>query len=138
MASQAHGTVGQHLHPLITAKRLEVAEIELKPAVLRRHDLRSLTTIGVLAVRCESPNFAFIAIFRVADELANHGVDAAQRMRKKSALQHFDLITLAARHHRRNEVTGTVITEASRLLPWRAVVRARNVGDVVFEMVLLK
>src|SRR5690349_9427797 len=119
MASQAHGAVGQHLHPLITAKRLEVAEIELKPAIHRRHDLRNLTTISFLAVWCESHNFAFIAIFRVADELANHGVDAAQRMRKKDAVDHFDLIAFAARHHRRDEVSGTVITEAGRLLPWR-------------------
>ena len=138
MARQLNGSVWQHLHTLVAAERLEIAQIKLKATIFRRYDLADLFAISVFAVRSKSHHFAFIAVFAIADEFANHGIETAQRVRKEYAVEHFNLVALTAGHHRGNKIARTVIAESSRLFPRRTVVRAGDVGDVVFEMVLLK
>src|SRR5579864_3827754 len=124
MARQAHGTIWQDLHSLIAAKRLEVAEIELQAAILGRDDVLDLAAVSVLAIGSKAHDFALIAIFRIADEFTNHRIEASQRVRKEDPVQHVNLVALTASSHRRDEIAGTVIAEARRFLPRRAVVRA--------------
>ncbi len=100
--------------------------------------LRDLLAVSVFAVRREPHDFAFVAVFVVSDEFANHGVEAAQRMRQKNSIENFDLIALTARHHGGNEIAGTVVTEAGGLVPGRTVVGAGDVRDVMFEVMLME
>jgi len=81
---------------------------------------------------------ARVMVGLVADELADHGVEAAQRVRQENAFQHLDIAALATRHHGRNKVAGAVIAEARRSLPRRAIVGAGNVSDVMLEVMFLK
>src|SRR4051794_15897681 len=99
MGSEFHCTVSVNLHPLIASQRLEIVEIELKHSIFQANDLSDLVTMSWLSIGRESHNFAFIAIFFVPDKLANHGVKTAQRVGKKHAIENFDFITLAPRHH---------------------------------------
>src|SRR5437667_9431652 len=138
MARKADSTSGQDLHSLIAAKRLEIFEIELEVAVLQADDLGKLTTIRILAVGREAHNLAFIAILPVADELTDHGVKTAERVRQKHTIQDFDVISFTARHHGRNEVAGAVVAETCGPLPRRAVIGAGDVGHVMLEMMFLK
>src|SRR6266566_4145959 len=107
MARKADSTIGQDLHSLIAAKRLEIFEIELEVAVLQ------------------------------ADELTDHGVKTAERVRQKHTIQDFDVISFTARHHGRNEVAGAVVAETCGPFPRRAVIGAGDVGDVMLEMMFL-
>src|SRR5579859_4840296 len=59
-------------------------------------------------------------------------------MWEKNAIQNFDLIAFAVRHHGRDKIAGAVIAESGRLVPGRAVVGAGDMGKMVFEMVLAK
>ena len=138
MAGQFHRTIVQDLHSLIAAEWLEITKVKLEATIAGPNDLADLVAIGVLAIRREAHHFAFVAILAVANELANHGVDAAQRVRQEHAIENFNLVAFATRHHRRNEIAGTVVAETRGFLPGRTVVRAGNVRDVVFEMMLLK
>lgn len=138
MPRQAYCSVGQYLHSLIASKRLEVAHVELEAAVLQRGNLADFIDVGVFPVGGETHDFALITIFFVADEIADHGVKTAERMGKENAFEDVDVIALATRHHGGNEVAGTVIAEACRFFPGRAVVRTRNVREVMLDMVLLK
>src|SRR5208283_3030293 len=138
MPCQAHGSVGEDLHPLIAAEWLEVAHVEPKGAVLERNDSADLLDERVFAVGREPHHFAFIAVFLVADEFANHGVKAAERVRQEDAVENVDVVALAARHHSGNEITGAVVTEARSFFPWRAVIGAGNVSEVVLDVMFLK
>ena len=102
------------------------------------NDLAECVAVGVfiLAVGSEAHDFAFVAVFVVADELADHGVDAAEGVRQEYAFEHFDVVAFAARHHGGDEISGTVVAEAGGFLPGRTVVGAGDVCDVVLEMVL--
>src|SRR5580704_2449019 len=119
MPRQAHRSIRQDLHPLIAAQRLEVTEIEMESTVFGYDDLAKLVAIliSVLAIRGEAHHFALVAVFRVADEFADHGVKAAKRVRQKHAVEHFDFVALTAGHHGGDEVAGTVVAEPRRLLP---------------------
>src|SRR6266567_6196330 len=138
MARQFHRSVRQDLHSLIAAQRLEVAQVKLETAILWRHNFADLVAVSIFTVGSEAHDLAFIAVFAVSDEFANHGIDAAQRVRQEDAVENFNLAAFATGHHRGNEIAGPVVAESRGLLPWRAVVGAGDVGDVVFEMVLLK
>src|SRR5205823_8233088 len=54
----------------------------------------------------------------------------------KNSLEHFDFVCFAARHHGGDEVARSVIAEPRSPLPWRAVVGAGNMRDMVLDMVL--
>ena len=138
MPRQANRAVRQHLHPLVAAERLEITEIQLEAGILRRNDVGDLVAIRVPAIRGQAHHFTFIAIFQIADELADHRVEAAQGVRQENTLQHFNVVALAARHHGGDEVSRTVVTEARSLLPGRAVIGAGDVRDVMFQVMLLK
>src|SRR5579872_2381595 len=131
VAGKLHGSIRENLHSLIAAKRLEIPEIQKESVIFWRDDFGDLLAIGIFSVRRQSHHFAFIAIFRVADEFADHRVKAAQRVREKHAIEDIDVIPFAARHHGRNEITGAVITEARSLLPRGAVIGAGDVSDVM-------
>ena len=94
--------------------------------------------VSIFAVRRQAHYFAFVPVLRVTDELADHRIETTQRVWEKDAIQHLDVVALTARHHRRDEITRAVIAEARRLLPRRAVIRAGDVRDVMFEMMFLK
>src|SRR5882672_11402217 len=68
MPRQPHGSVGQHAHSLIASQWLEVVEVKLKTSVSKDGNLTDLPRISWLAVRSESHDFAFIAVFLVTDE----------------------------------------------------------------------
>ncbi len=138
MPRQAHGAVRQDLHPLIASQGLEVSEIKLEAAVLYRDGLADLLAVCVLAVGSQAHDLAFIAILVVADEFADHRVEAAEGVGEEHAVEHFDVVALATRHHGGDEVAGTVVAQPGGLLPRRTVVSAGDVGDVVFEVMLLK
>ena len=78
MARQSHRAVGQHLHALIAAERLEITQVELEAAILGRNDLANLIAISIFSVGSEAHDLAFIAILAVADELADHGVESCR------------------------------------------------------------
>ena len=84
--------LGSDLHALIAPEWLEVAQVELK--AIRRHpdDARELLAICRSPVRGESHHFAFIAVAAITDELADHGIEGAQRMRNTHAVQHLDVV----------------------------------------------
>src|ERR1700680_4834838 len=97
-----------------------------------------MLTGSVLAIRSEAHHFAFISVFAVADEVADHCVEGTERMRQKHAFKNFDLVSFAACHHGRHKIAGTVVTESRGLLPRGAVVGAGNVRYMVFKMMLPK
>src|SRR5437763_9108563 len=136
--SQVNRTVGHYLHSLVAADGHEVVEIQMEVAVAKLDDLAQGIAVGVLAVWGKPHYLAFVTIFLVADELAQHGVEAAQRMREKDTVKHFNVVSFAARHHGRHEVTGTVIAESCGSLPRRTVVGAGDVSEMVLEMMLLE
>ena len=138
MSRELDRSVVLNLHALIAAQRHEVIQVEAKGRIVELNNLAHSLAVSVLPVRCQPHHFAFIAIFFVADELADHGVETAQRMRQEDSLQHFNFVAFAARHHGGNKIAGAVITEACRLFPRRTVVSARNVSHVVLEVMLLK
>src|ERR1700688_601087 len=86
MACQTYRSIRQDLHPLITAQGFEVTQVQLKTAVFRRDNLRDLIAVRVPTIRCKAHDFAFVAVLRIADEFANHGIDAAERVRKEYAV----------------------------------------------------
>src|SRR5579862_1819857 len=59
-------------------------------------------------------------------------------MRQKNAIEHFNLVTFTTRHHRKHEITRTVIAESDHLLPGGAIIGARNMRYVLFKVMLLK
>src|ERR1700689_36867 len=85
MPCQAHRSVRQHLHPLSTPQRLEVTHVQLEAAILQRDYFSNLVDVSVFAVRREPHHLAFIAILSIADEIADHGVETAQRVRQEYA-----------------------------------------------------
>src|SRR5215467_5970463 len=95
VTSQAHRSIRQHLHTLVAAERLEVTEVELKAIILRRNDFADFIEVGGLAVRRKPHDLAFVTVLRIADELADHRVHAAKRVRQKNAIENLDLISLA-------------------------------------------
>src|ERR1700722_3377197 len=140
MPRQTDRSVGQDLHALIASQGLEVTEVQLESAIFREDDLEELVAIRrvIFAVRSKTHDLALVAVFRIADEFANHGVDTAERMGQEHAVEHFDLVALASRHHGGDEVAGAVITEARSFFPRGAVVSTGNMRNVVFEMMLVK
>ena len=86
-------------------------------AISKAENLSNFLAVSIISVRREAHHFAFIAVLAVANELANHGVEAAERVRQKNAVEHLDLIAFTPGHHGGNEITGTVITETSSPLP---------------------
>src|SRR5579859_791547 len=135
---QLNGPVGQHLHALIAAQWLEITQVELKPAALCGDDPVDLADIGFCAVGCQPHDLALISVLCIADEFANHGIEATQRVRKKDTLQHINLIALTACHHGGDEISGTVVAETGGLFPGRAIVSARDMRNVMLQTVLLK
>src|SRR4051812_5456096 len=138
MPRQADRAIGQDLHALIAPERLEISQIQLEGAVLGSNDLADLVAIPVLAIWRKAHHFTFVTVFRVADELADHGVKAAQRVRQKHALQYFNGVALAAGHHRGNKIPGAVITKTRSLLPRRAKISAGNMSYVMLEVMFLE
>src|ERR1017187_10957027 len=104
-----------------------MVEVKLETAIPRRHDLADLIAISLFAIGCKTHDFAFIAVLAVADELANHGVNAAQRVRKEDAVENFNLIAFATSHHRRNKIAGSIVAEAGSFLPRGTIIGARDV-----------
>src|SRR5260370_38587337 len=117
VARQLHSAIRQDLDSLIAAERLEIAKIQSESAVRRRRDLADLVAIRVLPIRRQSHDLAFVAVVAVADEFANHGVNAAQRVRKKDAIKNLNFVAFATGHHRRNKVARTVIAESGCFFP---------------------
>src|SRR5207248_11574142 len=117
---------------------LEVIEIEMEISVFQADDLGNITAIGVFAVGSQAHHLSFVTIFLVADKLADHGVETAKRVREVNAIENVNFVSFATRHHGGDKITRTVITEARSTVPRRAVVRTRDVRDVVFEMMFLK
>src|SRR2546423_13319070 len=118
MPRQPDSSIGQHPHPLIAPQWLEVVEVELKTSVSKKGNFTHLLTISRLAIGSESHDFAFIAIFLIADEFANHGVEAAQRVGQIDSTENFNLVVFAAGHHGGDEIARPVITESGSFLPW--------------------
>src|SRR5205823_8774758 len=117
--SQVNRTVGHYLHALVAAEGHEVVEIQMEVTVTKLDDLAQGIAICLPTIWGKPHNFAFITILFIADELTQHGVEAAQRMREKHTVKDFNVISFAARHHGRNEITGTVIAESCGSLPRR-------------------
>src|ERR1700722_3491009 len=140
MPRQLHRSIRQDLHSLIASQWLEVTQIKLESSTRHGNDLPKLISISIilLAVRSKTHHLTFIAVLRISDKFADHCVKTTQRVRQKNTVEHFDLVALAARHHRGNEVARTVVTEACRLLPRRTVVRAGDVREMMLYVVLLK
>ncbi|PYX78207.1 MAG: hypothetical protein DMG70_32490 [Acidobacteria bacterium] len=84
MAGQLDRTIRHDLDARVTAQRSEILEVEVKAAILHTDSSRSLRQYVSLSIRSEPHDFAFIAIFFEADELRNHGVDAAKAWRLAS------------------------------------------------------
>src|ERR1700733_3816678 len=85
MAGKANRSIGQNLHALIAAQRLEVTRIQLKAVVFGLNNLRNLIPVRIFPIRREAHDFAFVTVLVVANEFANHGVNTTQRMRKKDS-----------------------------------------------------
>src|SRR5437660_527180 len=92
----------------------------------------------ILAIGCEAHDFALIAVLFVADELADHCVKRTQRMRQKNTIEHLNMVALAAGRHGGDKISRTVVAESGSFFPWRAVVRAGNVGNVMLKVMFFK
>src|SRR5437868_7857200 len=110
----------------------------MEAATVGRNNLADLSIVRIIAIGREAHDFAFVAILRISDELAEHRIQTAERVRHKYAFKNLDVIAFTVRHHRGDKIPRTVIAETGSLLPGRAVVCAGDVGDVMFEMVFLK
>src|SRR5262249_22742899 len=69
VTSQTDRSVRQYLHSLVAAERLEIAEIELESAIVRRDDFTDLVETGRLAEGRKAHDLTFVTVLRVADEL---------------------------------------------------------------------
>src|SRR5579864_477714 len=118
MPGQLHRPIRFDLHAFVTAQWLEKIEIELKTGVTGHEQLANLLAKSVAAIRRQAHDFAFIAVFVVADKLANHGVKAAERVRQEHAIKHLNVASFATSHHGRDEITRAIVAETSSLLPW--------------------
>src|ERR1700693_3066583 len=77
MPGEADRAVVQDLHSLVTAESHEVIQVELKTAAFQSYDFTDLLAVGVLPVGRKAHDLSFVAVFLVADKLADHGVEAA-------------------------------------------------------------
>src|ERR1022692_1286043 len=105
------------MHALIAAQGLEETAIEVEAAISQANNVVQLVAICVLAVGREAHHLAFISVLLVADELANHGIETAQRVGQENAIEYLNPIAFAAGHHGGNEVSGAVVTEARGFIP---------------------
>ncbi len=105
MPRQAHCSVRKHLHSLSAAQRLEITHVELEAAILEGDNLANFIDICIFPVRREAHDFAFIAVLSIADEIANHGVKAAERVRQEHAVEHLNFRAFTARHHGGDEIS---------------------------------
>src|SRR5690348_11603030 len=96
--------IARDLHSLVAAERHEVIEIQLEVSVPRKDDFADGLAVSVTAIGGEAHDLAFIAILLVADELAHHGVKAAQGVGNENAVEHLDFISLAACEHGGHEI----------------------------------
>src|SRR5438270_11029551 len=121
MAGKLHCSIRHDLHALVAAERLEVTEIELKAVLDCPNDLRDVLAVGRIPVGRQTHDFAFVTIFAVANEFANHGVEAAKGMGQENAVEHFNFVAFTTSHHGGDEISRAVITESGSLFPGRAV-----------------
>src|SRR6202035_4688142 len=138
MPRQLHPAIRHNPHSLIASERLEKTAVKIKAPVSQTNNIRQPIAKPVRAIWREPHDFAFIAILRVADELANHGIKTAQRIRQEHTIEHFNLVPFATRHHRGNKISRPVVTEAGSLLPRRAIISAGNMSNVMLEMMFLE
>src|SRR6266550_3753284 len=138
MPCQPDSSIGQHPHSLIAPQWLEVVEVELKTSVSKKGNFSHPPTISRLAIRSKPHDFAFIAIFLVADEFTNHGVEAAQGVWQIDPIKDFDLVVFATGHHGGDKIARSVVTKARSFFPWGAEIGTGDVGDVMFDVMLLK
>src|SRR5581483_10822821 len=78
MWSELYGSIGKDLHSLGAAQRFEILQVEMEVAVPEADDISHFAAEGVLSVRRQPHDFAFVSILLVTDELANHGVEASE------------------------------------------------------------
>ena len=84
---------------------MEEIEIKLESGGAGHEQLAYLLDVCVLAVRSESHDLAFVSVLVVADELANHGVEAAERVRQEDPVENVDVSAVTMSHHRGNEIS---------------------------------
>src|SRR3954447_14181812 len=99
MPGQCNRAVRLDLHSLIAADGLEVIQVKLRAGGASHEQLANLLAVSIFAVWRQSHDLAFVAIFVVADEFANHRVEASKGMRQKNAIEDVDITALASRHH---------------------------------------
>src|SRR5204863_3919897 len=111
----------------IAAQWLEVLHLKLKATIPEMNQLAQLLAVRIFSIGRQPHDFAFITVFFVADEFAEHGVEAPQRMRKKNSFQHLDVIAFASSHHGGDKIARTVVAEACCTLAGRTDVGAGSV-----------
>src|SRR5947209_20326348 len=99
MPRQRNRTIGLYLHAFVASDWLEKVEVKFEARSASHQQLAKLLAVGIFAVGDKTHELAFIAIFVVSDELANHGVETPKRMWEEDAIQHLNFISFAARHH---------------------------------------
>src|SRR5579864_7752177 len=99
MARQLHCSIGLDLHAFVAAQRLEKIQIKPETRIAGHKQLANLLAIPVAAIRGKAHDLAFISVFVVADELADHGVETAERVRQEHAIKHVNFASFASRHH---------------------------------------
>jgi len=74
------------LQPAQAAQRHEVVEIQLKAARNQIDSFANVFKVSIFPVGRQTHNFAFVDVLLVADEFANHGVEAAKGVRQEDTV----------------------------------------------------
>jgi hypothetical protein len=114
---------------------IEETEVQLKPAIwFGSKQLRHLLCKAILAVGRKPHDFVLFPKVVETDELADCGVEEPETVRKQHPFKNVDSRTFTPAGHEAGEISGSVVTHSRReAVEWRAVVRARNVAQVMFD-----
>src|SRR5260221_10419435 len=114
----------------------EVLEVELDAmARMPIDDLAKLLGESIHAVSRETHDLVFFAETVEPGELAESRIVDAKRLGPERPGQNADLISFALCNHIGGKIPGSIDADARGPLEGRPIVRARNVSDVMLDVV---
>src|SRR5207245_2031904 len=114
----------------------EIVKIELKTAVRPEADQAiEEVIVGWLAVGGQAHYLALVTILVVANELAHHGVEDAERMRKQRSVEHFDFVPLSEGGQGGGKVAESVHTQDGSSIKTGHEICAGGVAEMVLHIV---
>ena len=116
----------------------EILGVQLEETVgLQLYDRPQTVLVDRLAERGETHDLALVPVLREPEELRDHGVEDPDRVGEEHLLEDLDLGSDAVSDERRGEVAEAVDREHGRLVPARREECARDVRQVVGDLLEL-